>query len=272
MGSLAEVVANSSKEARQAQVRLGLCRSCVSTCCRAPHPSLLCVLRRVHLCKPAAGPPPVPRLQLFREKMESVNAWLHASALPKGLKQRIRAYYAGGVGSCAAVRISGAAGVVCCRCLSALSTRQPNCPHPQGSDPFHMRRCVGAACGGAGQRLGAVPGAAARAAPGSGMGGQPPAAGPPLAVQARWGARGRMCRQSGKLLWTLWSGRVWGGQARCGTACLCPHVVCPQVVCQYCTVLPGHCCRELDEEQRFAVSSALVPLDLTPGGPQPRGL
>ena len=52
----------------------------------------------------AAAPPTASRLphpphpQLFRDKMESVNAWLHASALPKSLKQRIRAYYAGGGG------------------------------------------------------------------------------------------------------------------------------------------------------------------------------
>ena len=42
------------------------------------------------------GAATVAHLQLFRDKMDSVNAWLHASALPKGLKQRIRAYYAGG--------------------------------------------------------------------------------------------------------------------------------------------------------------------------------
>ena len=46
-------------------------------------------------------------------------------------------------------------------------------------------RRVGAARGSAGQRLGAVPGAAARAAPGGGVGGQPPPAGPPVPVQAR---------------------------------------------------------------------------------------
>jgi len=50
-----------------------------------------------------------------------------------------------------------------------------------------MRRRMGEARRIAGQRLRAFPGAAARAAPGGGVGGQPPPAGPPVAVQARWG-------------------------------------------------------------------------------------
>ncbi|KAL4423608.1 hypothetical protein ABPG77_009195 [Micractinium sp. CCAP 211/92] len=50
MGSLAEAVASSSKEARQAQ--------------------------------------------LYREKMEGVDAWLHSASVPRNLKHKIRAFYA----------------------------------------------------------------------------------------------------------------------------------------------------------------------------------
>lgn len=51
-------------------------------------------------CTPHSNPqlPQAPlekHLQLLREKMEGVNAWLHASGIPRPLKRRIRDFYAG---------------------------------------------------------------------------------------------------------------------------------------------------------------------------------
>lgn len=183
--------------------------------------------------------------------MESVNAWLHASALPKGLKQRIRAYYAGGCPgtfglgqSLPSHFIWSAPGEVPCILLW-----HPTC------------RRMGAARSSAGQSLGAVPGAAAHAAPRGGVGGQPPPAGPLVPVQARAPVG---CQQHGSC-------------AMCAE-CFRRHMVLGVAVFNWprapaqsagpihrvdCT---ARGCRELDEEQRFALSSALVPLDLTPGG------
>ncbi len=34
-------------------------------------------------------------MQLYREKMEGVDAWLHSASVPRNLKHNIRAFYAG---------------------------------------------------------------------------------------------------------------------------------------------------------------------------------
>lgn len=43
-------------------------------------------------------PPPGRTAQLYREKMEGVDAWLHSASVPRHLKHKIRAFYAGGLG------------------------------------------------------------------------------------------------------------------------------------------------------------------------------
>ena len=59
-----------------------------AACCALP----ACLHARV-LARLPARPP--ARLQLYCDKMQSVNAFLHGSSIPRPLKRKIRTYYAG---------------------------------------------------------------------------------------------------------------------------------------------------------------------------------
>lgn len=48
----------------------------------------------IHPPIPPSYTPPGPT-QLYREKMEGVDAWLHSASVPRNLKHKIRAFYAG---------------------------------------------------------------------------------------------------------------------------------------------------------------------------------
>ena len=106
MGSIADVVSHSSREARQAQVEgaspvgcpdrpprplrppflPGLASDHDSGPCRRRWDSFLRALRR------RAAPPPVP--QLYRQKIEAVNDWMRDSHMQRPLKARVRDFYA----------------------------------------------------------------------------------------------------------------------------------------------------------------------------------